>query len=101
VAERWRYRDGDGEIGVVASVTQAFCRSCTRARLSIEGRLYLCLFASQGYDLRRLLRVDASDAQLQQAISGIWTARGDRYSELRGRLPAGPQEKVEMSYIGG
>jgi cyclic pyranopterin phosphate synthase len=101
VAERWRYRGGDGEIGVVASVTQAFCRSCTRARLSIEGRLYLCLFASQGYDLRDLLRIDASDAQLQQAISGIWKGRGDRYSELRGRLPAGPQEKIEMSYIGG
>jgi GTP 3',8-cyclase len=101
VAERWRYRDGGGEIGVVASVTQAFCRTCTRARLSIEGRLYLCLFASHGYDLRGLLRADPSDSQLSEAVSRIWRARGDRYSELRGRSPSDAQEKVEMSYIGG
>jgi GTP 3',8-cyclase len=101
VAERWRYRDGRGEIGVVASVTQAFCRDCTRARLSIEGRLYLCLFASQGYDLRGLLRSDASDSQLSAALSRIWRERDDRYSELRGRTPSDPLGKVEMSYIGG
>lgn len=101
VAQRWRYRDGRGEIGVVASVTQAFCRSCTRARLSIEGRLYLCLFASQGYDLRSLLRDGASDAQLSTAIARIWSGRSDRYSELRGRTDHGADARVEMSYIGG
>jgi len=101
VAERWRYRDGSGEIGVVASVTQAFCADCTRARLSMEGRLYLCLFASRGYDLRGLLRGDVDDAQLSLALSRIWGAREDRYSLLRGRPEAALHEKVEMSYIGG
>jgi GTP 3',8-cyclase len=101
VARRWRYRDGGGEIGVVASVTQAFCRTCTRARLSIEGRLYLCLFASQGYDLRSLLRGGASDEQLSTAIAHIWSGRSDRYSELRGQNGAGDAAKIEMSYIGG
>ncbi|MBV8210985.1 MAG: GTP 3',8-cyclase MoaA [Burkholderiaceae bacterium] len=101
VARRWRYRDGGGEIGVVASVTQAFCRDCTRARLSIEGRLYLCLFASHGYDLRSLVRAGASDEQLSAAIAGIWNSRSDRYSELRGQLPPDEGRKVEMSYIGG
>src|SRR6202045_3716812 len=101
VARRWRYRDGQGEIGVVASVTQAFCRTCTRARLSTEGSLYLCLFASQGYDLRSLLRGGASDAQLSTAIVRIWSARTDRYSELRGLSTTGAVAKVEMSYIGG
>lgn len=101
VAQRWRYRDGQGEIGVVASVTQAFCRTCTRARLSTEGSLYLCLFASQGYDLRSLLRGGASDAQLSTAIGRIWSARSDRYSELRGLSTTGAVAKVEMSYIGG
>jgi cyclic pyranopterin phosphate synthase len=101
VAQRWRYRDGHGEIGIVASVTQAFCRACTRARLSTEGRLYLCLFASQGYDLRALLRGDASDAQLSTLIGRIWSARSDRYSELRGRADADRAPKIEMSYIGG
>jgi cyclic pyranopterin phosphate synthase len=101
VARRWRYRDGDGEVGVVASVTQAFCRACTRARLSIEGRLYLCLFASQGHDLRSLLRAGASDAQLSAAIGGVWSARSDRYSELRGRARPDGGAKIEMSYIGG
>lgn len=102
VARRWRYRDGRGEIGVVASVTQAFCRDCTRARLSIEGRLYLCLFASQGYDLRSLLRGGVDDAQLSTAIARIWTARADRYSELRGAAtPEQASPRIEMSYIGG
>jgi cyclic pyranopterin phosphate synthase len=101
VARRWRYRDGRGEIGVVASVTQAFCRSCTRARLSIEGRLYLCLFASQGYDLRSLLRGSATDTQLSTAIGRIWNARSDRYSELRGAAAADAAPRIEMSYIGG
>jgi cyclic pyranopterin phosphate synthase len=101
VAQRWRYRDGGGEIGVVASVTQAFCHDCTRARLSTEGRLYLCLFASQGHDLRSLLRAGASDAQLSTAIRHIWSARNDRYSELRAQVQPDRAAKVEMSYIGG
>jgi cyclic pyranopterin phosphate synthase len=105
VAERWRYRDGSGEIGVISSVTQAFCRSCTRARLSTEGMLYLCLFAGSGYDLRRLLRgQDANagldDAALAATVATIWQSRGDRYSELRS-VATGPRPKVEMSYIGG
>ena len=101
VAQRWRYREDGGEIGVVASVTQAFCHTCTRARLSVEGRLYLCLFASEGYDLRSLLRGSASDAQLSTAIGRIWSARSDRYSELRGQAQPDHASKIEMSYIGG
>jgi GTP 3',8-cyclase len=101
VAQRWRYRDGRGEIGIVASVTQAFCRTCTRARLSIEGRLFLCLFASQGYDLRSLLRSGAADAQLATVIGRIWSERVDRYSELRGHNGSEGANRVEMSYIGG
>jgi cyclic pyranopterin phosphate synthase len=100
VAERWRYRDGGGEIGVISSVTQAFCRDCTRARLSTEGRLYLCLFATGGYDLRQLLRGGASDAQIAAAVGSIWHERADRYSELRSEATAGLR-KIEMSYIGG
>ncbi len=100
VAERWRYVDGGGEIGVISSVTQAFCRDCTRARLSTEGKLYLCLFAHRGHDLRALLRGGASDPQLSTAIGRIWSARNDRYSELRTEATAG-LKKVEMSYIGG
>jgi cyclic pyranopterin phosphate synthase len=104
-AERWRYLDGGGEIGVISSVTQAFCRDCNRARLSTEGRLYLCLFASQGHDLRHLLRDSgASDEQLVGAIAEVWGGRNDRYSELRGRgvAPSGSgTRKVEMHYIGG
>ncbi|HZY18285.1 MAG TPA: GTP 3',8-cyclase MoaA [Ramlibacter sp.] len=103
-AERWAYDDGAGEIGAISSVTQAFCGTCNRARLSTEGRLYLCLFASNGHDLRSLLRGGASDADLASAIGHIWQGRADRYSELRGRLApdqgAGPR-RVEMSYIGG
>jgi len=100
VAERWRYRDGSGEIGVISSVTQAFCRDCTRARLSTEGRLYLCLFATGGYDLRQMLREGAGDAQISAAIGRIWRGRADRYSELRSEATAGLR-KIEMSYIGG
>jgi len=105
VAQRWRYRDGSGEIGVIASVTQAFCRDCSRARLSTEGRLYLCLFADHGYDLRQLMRGGAGtapldDAAIASAIGRVWRDRGDRYSELRtAATSTGP--KVEMSYIGG
>ena len=103
-AGRWGYADGGGEVGVISSVTQAFCGDCNRARLSTEGRLYLCLFATQGHDLRSLVRGSASDEQLASAIGHIWTGREDRYSELRGSLApdagAGAR-RVEMSYIGG
>ncbi|MDF1485325.1 GTP 3',8-cyclase MoaA [Ramlibacter sp. H39-3-26] len=100
-AARWAYADGGGEIGVISSVTHAFCGGCNRARLSTEGRLYLCLFASQGHDLRALLRGGADDATLAGAISGIWRQRADRYSELRGTPGLPAQRHVEMSYIGG
>jgi cyclic pyranopterin phosphate synthase len=100
VAGRWRYRDGSGEIGVISSVTQPFCHDCTRARLSADGQLYTCLFAVRGHDLRGLLRGGASDDELTTALRGIWSARTDRYSELRSAETAG-LEKVEMSYIGG
>jgi len=100
VAERWRYRDGSGEIGVIASVTQAFCADCTRARLSADGSLYTCLFATQGHDLRALVRSEASDEQIGDAVAAIWTSRDDRYSELRSEETAG-LKKIEMSYIGG
>jgi cyclic pyranopterin phosphate synthase len=101
VAERWRYLDGGGEIGVISSVTHAFCGGCTRARLSPEGKLFLCLFAHDGYDLRAPLRDGASDAELAGIIAGIWAGRNDHYSELRGRNMADPARKIEMSYIGG
>ncbi|MDH4052695.1 MAG: GTP 3',8-cyclase MoaA [Rubrivivax sp.] len=103
-AQRWRYADGGGEIGVISSVTQAFCRDCNRARLSTEGKLFLCLFASRGHDLRALLRGGASDAELSSALAEVWQQRSDRYSELRGRQQAEPgngERRVEMHYIGG
>lgn len=110
-AQRWGFADASGaydrragEIGVISSVTQAFCSDCNRARLSTEGRLYLCLFASQGYDLRSLLRGEASDEAITSAIAHIWSGRSDRYSELRGALNAdtgGAARRIEMSYIGG
>jgi cyclic pyranopterin phosphate synthase len=107
-AQRWRYVDGAGEIGVISSVTQAFCGDCNRARLSTEGQLYLCLFATHGHDLRALLRGGASDDELAGAIAAIWRARDDRYSALRAS-GAPPQadsqgraaQRVEMHYIGG
>ncbi|MER5220161.1 GTP 3',8-cyclase MoaA [Streptomyces flaveus] len=100
VATRYRYRDGAGEIGVIGSVTQSFCGTCSRARLSADGKLHTCLFASAGTDLRGLLRAGASDDELLAVIRGLWTAREDRYSELRGR-PRTAGNRVEMSYIGG
>jgi cyclic pyranopterin phosphate synthase len=100
VAKRYRYRDGGGEIGLIASVTQPFCGDCTRARLSADGKLYTCLFAVRGHDLRELIRDGASDVDLQAALASIWTARGDRYSELRSSATR-DLHKVEMSYIGG
>jgi cyclic pyranopterin phosphate synthase len=99
-ARRWRYVDGAGEIGVVASVTQPFCGGCSRARLSAEGRLYTCLFAARGHDLRAPLRLGASDEELAEQLRGIWARRTDRYSELRTAETAS-LPKVEMSYIGG
>jgi cyclic pyranopterin phosphate synthase len=99
-ARRWRYRDGAGEIGVVASVTQPFCGGCSRARLSAEGRLYTCLFAARGHDLRAPLRLGASDDELTEQLRAIWARRTDRYSELRTAGTAS-LPKVEMSYIGG
>ena len=99
-AKRWRYRDGGGEIGVIASVTEAFCRDCTRARLSTDGRLYTCLFATDGYDLRTLLRGGRTDGEIGSAIAHVWKRRADRYSEIRtANTPR--MSKVEMSYIGG
>ncbi len=103
-AERWGYSDGSGEIGVISSVTHAFCGDCNRARLSTEGQLYLCLFATQGHDLRSLVRGTATDDQLASAIGHIWHGRSDRYSELRSSLPpdtGSGARRVEMSYIGG
>ena len=100
VAQRWRYRDGAGEIGVITSVTQPFCGDCTRARISAEGKLYTCLFAIRGTDLRALLRSGASDDELRDAIAGVWTKRADRYSEIRTERTA-ELPRIEMSYIGG
>jgi len=99
VAERWRYVDGQGEIGVISSVSHAFCRDCTRMRISPEGRLFTCLFADHGHDLRGVLRAGCDDAALSSVIRTVWRNRDDRYSELRGQ--ANPRAKVEMSYIGG
>jgi cyclic pyranopterin phosphate synthase len=100
VAQRWRYADGAGEIGIITSVTQPFCGTCTRARLSAEGELYTCLFASNGKDLRALLRGGASDDEITAAIGAVWRKREDRYSEIRSERTAG-LKKVEMSHIGG
>ena len=100
VARRYRYTDGGGEVGVIASVTQPFCGDCTRARLSAEGKLFTCLFALRGHDLRAVLRNGATDNELAEAVRGVWERRSDRYSELRSTATEG-LEKVEMSYIGG
>ena len=100
VAQRWRYRDRTGEVGVISSVTQPFCSDCTRARLSAEGVLYTCLFATSGTDLREVLRAGASDKMLDEVVCGLWTNRADRYSETRSSQTVGLR-KVEMSYLGG
>jgi cyclic pyranopterin phosphate synthase len=100
VARRYRYADGSGEIGLIASVTQPFCGDCTRARLSAEGRLYTCLFAARGHDLRALVRGGADDSALGARIGELWAVRADRYSELRSAATA-RTARVEMSYIGG
>jgi GTP 3',8-cyclase len=100
VAARYRYRDGTGEIGVISSVTQPFCADCTRARLSADGSLYTCLFATEGHDLRALLRSGATDDEISHAIAAVWTERSDRYSDRRSEQTAG-LHKIEMSFIGG
>jgi len=100
VAARYRYRDGGGEIGVISSVTQPFCADCTRARLSADGSLYTCLFATQGQDLRALVRSGATDDEITHAIAAVWTERTDRYSDLRSEQTVG-LHKIEMSFIGG
>ena len=100
VASRWKYADGQGEIGVITSVTQPFCSTCTRARISAEGSMYTCLFATGGTDLRSMLRGGATDGDLVEAIRSVWTRRDDRYSQLRSSRTAGLR-RVEMSYIGG
>ncbi len=100
VAETYRFVDGGGEVGFISSVSQPFCGDCSRLRLSAEGAIYTCLFATSGTDLKRPLRSGASDDDLAEVIAGAWTSRADRYSELRGAVPIG-DPKVEMSYIGG
>jgi cyclic pyranopterin phosphate synthase len=103
VAQRWQFIDGGGEIGVISSVTQTFCHTCTRARLSMEGKLFLCLFSGTGYDLRSLLRSNTDDLVISNAIANLWHQRNDNYSELRTSIQQGKviHHKVEMSYIGG
>jgi cyclic pyranopterin phosphate synthase len=101
VAQRWRYQDGAGEIGIIASVTQPFCGDCSRARLSAEGVLYTCLFSGSGVDLRELLRQGCEDAQLHTRVASVWLGRRDRYSELRSQSTQDLRRKVEMSHIGG
>jgi cyclic pyranopterin phosphate synthase len=100
VAKRWRYKDGSGEFGVISSVTEAFCSSCTRARLSSDGVMYTCLFASRGFDLKALLRASKSDEDIRNAVAAVWQRRDDRYSEIRTNETANGA-KVEMSFIGG
>jgi len=103
VAKRWRYSDGGGEVGFITSVTQSFCGDCSRARLSAVGKVYTCLFAATGQDLRGMLRAGASDEELSRLIGRIWSQREDRYSELRGQIPVTAETlpRVEMSHIGG
>jgi len=107
VAERWRYADGSGEIGVIASITRAFCQTCTRARLSTDGKLYTCLFATDGLDLRAPMREGATGPALTALIAGRWQQRDDRYSQLRSAATepitavTSSPKKIEMSYIGG
>jgi cyclic pyranopterin phosphate synthase len=100
VATRWRPAQGAGEVGFVTSVTKPFCGDCTRLRLSAEGKLYTCLFASEGHDVKSLLRSTATDDELQAYLQALWTQRRDRYSELRASNTAST-DRVEMSYIGG
>ncbi len=104
VAQRWRYADGSGEVGVTSSVTQTFCHECTRARISTDGQMYLCLFANEGFDFKMLLRSGKTDLEIANAIMNTWSKRNDHYSEIRGSQTenlASSSRKIEMSYIGG
>ncbi len=101
VATRWRYKDGAGEIGFISSVTQPFCHSCSRMRLSVDGKMYRCLFSSEGFDLRQMLRGGASDTEIAEAIGRIWSAREEHYSEIRTAQSQSHTQRIEMSYIGG
>src|SRR5690606_4715969 len=101
VAKRYRYVGTDVEIGFISSVTESFCSSCTRARISANGQLYTCLFASEGHDLRRLIRSGATESEIDESLSAIWRARRDRYSDERTEETAKKRKKIEMSYIGG
>ncbi len=101
VAVRWRYKDGAGEIGFISSVSEPFCRECSRMRLSVDGKLYRCLFATEGFDVRQILRGGASDEEISEAIGRIWSARDDRYSEIRTSETGSERARIEMSYIGG
>lgn len=101
VAVRWRYKDGAGEIGFISSVSEPFCRECSRMRLSVDGKLYRCLFATEGFDVRQMLRGGASDEEISQAIGRIWSARDDHYSEIRTSETRSERSRIEMSYIGG
>jgi cyclic pyranopterin phosphate synthase len=101
VAKRYRYKDGSAEVGFITSVSESFCSTCTRARLSSEGKIYTCLFASEGFDLRHMLRSGATKQQLLDAILGVWEARHDRYSDERTEQTASVRKKINMSYIGG
>src|SRR5690625_4527595 len=101
VASRYKYDDGGGEIGVISSVTDAFCGTCSRMRLSADGKLYTCLFATGGFDIKQKLRAGLTDEQLIDELTGIWENRTDRYSEERANIDPSDREKIEMSYIGG
>jgi cyclic pyranopterin phosphate synthase len=101
VAKRYRYRNETTEIGFITSVSESFCSSCTRARISAEGKLYTCLFASEGFDLRTLIRNGAEDEEIEQKVVDIWNRRSDRYSDERFENTHRPRKKIEMSYIGG
>ena len=101
MADKYRYLDGQGEVGVISSVTEPFCGDCTRVRLSADGKIYTCLFASEGHDVKTPLRDGASDEDIEAIVSGIWQVRTDRYSEERTALSGSRTEKVEMYHIGG
>ncbi|HEY4554742.1 MAG TPA: GTP 3',8-cyclase MoaA, partial [Bacillaceae bacterium] len=101
VAQRYRYKDSSTEIGFITSVSESFCASCTRARISADGKLYTCLFAAQGYDIRSLLRTNDNDEKVLETVREIWTNRKDRYSDERTEEGASARKKIEMSYIGG
>jgi len=101
VASRWRYKDGAGEIGFISSVSEPFCHECSRMRLSVDGKVYRCLFAGEGFDIRQMLRGGASDEEIEEAIGRIWSQRDDHYSEIRTEETRAQRRRIEMSYIGG